>query len=187
MQTCCPAEWCWGSPWGLWEQPQAGCSGEPIPAVCCLRGVDTCTRFAGRLAWLADRVGRKSRCCRDNPSWKKLSLSPMKLLCVQLPVMYFAVQGLSRPSFTFVLTHLYLEVCNVSTDLDLKHHRIVQLEMIWVFFTCLSLPFLFPVFSGNSCEDKDITLDHKANDHFEHWTSALPYYFNQLLIADKVV
>lgn len=154
--------------------------------MCCLKGVDSSTRFAGRLAWLADRVVRKSRCCRNNPSWKKLSLSPMKLLCVQLPVMNFAVQGLSEPSFTFVLTHLCLEVCNVSTDLDLKHYRIVQLEMIWGFFTCLSLPFLFPVFSGNSCKDKDAVLKQKANDHFEHYIGAMPY-FNQLLIADKVV
>lgn len=79
------------------------------------------------------------------------------------------------------------EVCNVSTDLDLKHHRIVQLKVIWGFFTCLSLPFLFSIFSGNSCEDKDITLEHKANDHSEHWIGAMLYYFNQLLIVDKVV
>lgn len=133
---------------------------------------------------------RKSRCCRNNPSWKKLSLSPMKLLCVQLPVMYFAVQGLSQPSFTFVLTRLYLEFCNVSTDLDLKHHRIVQLEMVWFlgfFFTCLSLLFLFPVFSGNSCKDKNIMLEHKANYHFEPSVGAMSYYFNQLLNADKAM
>lgn len=79
------------------------------------------------------------------------------------------------------------EVCNVSTDLDLKHHRIVQLEMISGFFTCLSLPFFFPVFSGNSCKDKDIILEHKANDLSEHWIGAMPHYFNKLLIADKVV
>lgn len=65
------------------------------------RALDTCTRSAEKPAWFADRVVRKSRCHKNNPSWKKLSLPPMKLLCVQLPAMVFAAQGLS---FAYVLT-----------------------------------------------------------------------------------
>lgn len=47
--------------------------------------------------------------------------------------------------------------------------------------TRLSLPsHFFPGFSGNSYKAKDVTLENKADDHFEHWIDALACYFNQL-------
>lgn len=117
---------------------------QQVSAMESLKRLDT--RSAGKLTWLADRIVRKSRCYKNNPSWKKLSLPPMKLLCVQLPTMYFAVQGQSGRSFTYVLTYLYLAVCNISTELDLKYGRVVQLEMIRGYFAwlvCLCSPFSF--------------------------------------------
>lgn len=144
-QGCCTAECCQGCSWGLREQPRAGWAGEQGSAVHCLKRLDTCTRSAEKPAWFADRVVRKSRCPKNNPSWKKLSLPPMKLLCVQLPAMVFAVQGLS---FAYVLTYPCVAVCNISTQLDLTHRRVVQLETIWGCFAwlaCLCPPTSFRV------------------------------------------
>jgi len=53
---------------GLWEQPQAGWDGGQASAVPCLRRLDACARSVGKPAGLADRVVRKSRCHKNNPS-----------------------------------------------------------------------------------------------------------------------
>lgn len=115
MQACCTAEWGLGlllrsvrAPTG-WLGWRAG--------ICHALSKETwhLHHICWKLAWLADSAVRKSRCRKNNPSWKKLLLSPMKLLCVQLPAMCFAVHGLSKQSLTYVLTYLYLAVCNIST------------------------------------------------------------------------
>lgn len=102
---------------GLGVQPAAACGKGQLyhsaSSLALLKSSDTCTSSTGKVAWLANCVVRKSRCHKNNLSQDKLSLPLMKLLCVQLPVMYFAVQDLWERSFTLLLTYLYLAVFSI--------------------------------------------------------------------------